>query len=44
MHVALEVAGLGNILDDKVEEAVVTCLEAALWPLIESGFFVGRCK
>jgi hypothetical protein len=38
LHAALASTGVDNILGgDREEEAIVTALENALWPLIESG-------
>lgn len=43
MHVAISQAGLDAILDscpEGTEEALVGCLEQALWPLIKSNWFM----
>jgi hypothetical protein len=40
MHAALAATGVDNVIGhEAAEEAVVTSLEHALWPLIERGIF-----
>ena len=38
-HTSLEISGLREILGSDKEEAIVRCIENAIWPLIEQGIF-----
>ena len=35
IHMALDIGGIGSVLEEKTEEGVVTCIENALWKLME---------
>ncbi len=44
MHCALGVAGFGEMLEEKLEEAIVTCLENALYPHLEMIVRLAKAK
>jgi len=39
LHASLDISGVSEVLGSRTEEAVVRCIENALWPLIEKGVF-----
>ena len=39
LHAALATPGIGDFLEDKTEELIISCLENAVWPLVKSNFF-----
>ena len=39
LHASLEISGLREMFGPEKEEAIVRCIENALWPLIEQGTF-----
>jgi hypothetical protein len=42
LHAALEISGLRETMQNGQEEAVVRCIENALFPLIKRGIFNGK--
>lgn len=35
VHMVLALSGMAYLFDDRTEEAIVRCLEHALWPLVQ---------